>query len=207
MIDRAIIADDHPVFRDAMSRMVADLLPHAIISEASTMDEVRATAAINPIPGLFLLDLLFPGMNLKETVPNLKNRYPAASIIIISMLDDQDTADIAMASGADGFIGKSHPAAGMRDAILAVLSGKFVVLASSHGAALGMSRPVDLTARQTEVLSLMIENQSNKEIARALDISPFTVRIHVSTLLRVLNVQTRSEAATKAKALGLTPPH
>ena len=203
--ERIVVADDHPVFREGIVQLLAGRFPDAEISQASTMDEVMAVAAQGEPPELFILDLLFPGMKPQETLKVLRTQYPTASLVIVSMVDDEATINMVMEKGADGFVDKQVPSARMLDAIAQVRNGEFVVELSQPDSgwdAQGSEfSPVDLTARQRDVMTLIAQGKSNKEIARSLDISPYTVRIHVSALLRVLKVTSRAEAARKARAL------
>jgi DNA-binding NarL/FixJ family response regulator len=206
MSDKIIIADDHPVFRDGMCRLVGAALPDAQLFEAGTMAEVMEAVEAHGAPNLFMLDLLFPGMNPKETLPTLRQQCRKSSIIVVSMMDDEATIDRIMAYGADGYIVKSIPAPEMLAALMSVRSGEFVIARPSMAATTdhlpGPADVMDLTQRQREILSLISQGQSNKEIGRELELSPFTVRNHVSLLFRMLKVQSRLDLAAKADVLG-----
>lgn len=105
MTSRILIADDHPVFRDGMCRLIAAAFPAAELLEAGTMDEVLSLAAAGPAPDVFVLDLLFPGMNPPETLPQLRQQFPTSSLIVVSMLDDDATIRRVSVLGIDGYVG------------------------------------------------------------------------------------------------------
>lgn len=202
---RVIGADDHPVFREGMCRLLQRLMPTADILEAGTMVELLDLARAGPAPDSIFLDLLFPGLVLDRSIRALRDTVEATSIIVVSMVDDQATVDKVMAEGADGFIGKAVSPTDMGEAITAIRNGEFVVRrATSSIKALSTDQTSLslLTPRRREILRLVVEGKSNKEIARALDISPFTARFHVSALMRTLGVTTRAAAVAKALEAG-----
>lgn len=201
--EKIIVADDHPIFRDGMCRMIADLVPEAEIHEAGSMYDVLESVRTAGPPDLVFLDLLFPGMNPRETLPSFRQSCPKTSIVIVSMIDDENTINKVMTYGADGYIVKSIAAAEMQAAIGRIRAGDYVI-ARPQFASLAEQTPVlgemmDLTDRQREILSLIATGKSNKEIGRTLALSPFTVRNHVSLLFRILKVQSRAELAQHAR--------
>lgn len=185
--------------------MLQRLMPAAEIVEAGTMAELLDHARASPVLDSIFLDLLFPGLVLDRSIRTLRDAFEATSIIVVSMVDDQATVDKVMAEGADGFIGKAVSPGEMGEAIMAIRNGEFVVKRATSSVKALPPEQMSLsflTPRRREILRLVVEGKSNKEIARALDISPFTARFHVSALMRTLGVTTRAAAVAKALEAG-----
>lgn len=200
-----LVVDDHPMFREAVSHILRSRCPTALILEAGSMAEAEQHAAASP-PDLLMLDLLFPGMNPPDSIQQLRQAHPTASIVVVSMLEDPETASMAIASGADGFIAKSVNSDAFVAALDAIEAGEFVVKVSDGVSEPGTSPPwsgLPPTERQVQILNLIHQGKTNKEIGRSLAISPFTVRNHISVLFRIFGAAGRAELLKKALALGV----
>jgi DNA-binding NarL/FixJ family response regulator len=208
---RILIADDHPLYRDALEHVVSDIYPGADITSCASQDEVLAVVEGDDSFDLILLDLKLPGATGFTCLSLIRQRTPVTPVVIVSALEDARTTREAMEFGATGYLAKSSTKSTMHNALQLVMSGGvFMPAAAVSGNWLrrrSSSRQVQdkapghssLTERQQTVLGLMADGKSNKEIANDLSITEITVKAHVSAILRKLGVSNRVQAAMLAK--------
>ncbi|HEY2337887.1 MAG TPA: response regulator transcription factor [Burkholderiales bacterium] len=214
---KILIADDHALFRDGLRYMLAGLADEVTILEAKDSTEALATVGATPDLDLVLLDLAMPGMDGLAGLRALRGRRPALPVVILSASEEPIDVRRAIESGAMGFIPKASSSAVMLGALRLVLSGGVYVppayLARSRAGTTPITAPsadtLGLTPRQHDVLRLLGQGQSNKEIARVLGLAEGTVKLHISAILRALGVSNRTRAVVAAaRLLGLAadPP-
>lgn len=206
---RIIIADDHPLFRDALKQALEGAGLKLQIDEAGALDKViSALEAGQGAHDLILLDLKMPGVQGFSGLVYLRAQYPAIPVVVVSGNEDTDVMRRAVALGASGFIPKSSTVQTMRDAVAAVLNGAIWmppgVSAGGAGDAetdnLAM-RLATLTPQQVRVLMMLREGLLNKQIAYNLSVSEATVKAHVSAILQKLNVESRTQAVIAASRI------
>jgi DNA-binding NarL/FixJ family response regulator len=197
-----IVADDHPVFRDGLCALIRNAMPGAEVRAADSYEgAIRLARESNPSPAMFVLDLMFSRRSIMPELPALRRTFSRASIVVVSMVEDRTTIGTLMAHGLNGFINKSVPPQDIATALTGVRAGDVVICMPGEVAA----RVDSISERQLQVLSYMAEGRTNKEIALALSLSPFTVRVHVSALFQSLGVGSRAEAVAKGIKDGLIP--
>ncbi len=214
---KILIADDHPLFREAIHNVIQDGFPGSEILETADLDSALAMTLANDDLDLVLLDLNMPGMHGLNGLINLRNEAPTIPVVIVSAEQDKQVVLQAITYGACGFITKSSPRAQMTDAIEQILNGN-VYLPSDiirsqktttrrsqhHEQSIPPELLQALTRKQLLVLERMTKGESNKQIAYNLDIAETTVKAHVSAILRKLNVHNRVQAILSAGDIDFT---
>ena len=202
-----LVADDHPLFREAIADALRHMLDRVGVLEAGSMTEAIDQVAGASDIDLVLLDLRMPGMSGVKGVRALRRRRPDIPIAVISALDDSMVVQQCFDAGAIGYIPKSLPRASIADAIQTILDGGSFAPDESQvgngtaeeeeGATLDEAmrcRFELLTNQQWKVLELMAQGLLNKQIAYTIDVQLTTVKAHVSSLLQKLGVSRRTQA-------------
>ena len=194
---KLLIADDHPMVRDALKRTVLRLAPFAQLAEAQNFDGERT--ALADAPDLLLLNIRMRSMGGVDGVRLLCEAHPALRVIVASGEDDPLTLRflLALAPGVAGHVHKSGSADVLMDALSAVLAGDSHqpacdTAADFEGRGPARADASGLTPRQRQVLALLMRGQPNKLIARAMGLTEGTVRLHIAAILRALQARNRS---------------
>jgi DNA-binding NarL/FixJ family response regulator len=208
-VTRVLIVDDHPVFRDGLAGLLATVPEVQVVGTAGTAEE--AIAAVNETwPDVVLMDINLPGASGVEATRWVMQIAPATAVLVISMVDDDDSVFAALAAGARGYVLKGASATEITAALSTVAAGGAVfgagvasrMLARTPAPPSGsLPGQGDLTAREREVLDLLAEGASNRQIARALGVSLKTVQNHVSRILDKLQAPDRTQAVLRARGL------
>jgi len=209
---RVIIIDDHALFRDGLK----GLLEQRNIDVAGVAaDGKEGIELANEIrPDIILLDLRMPNMGGLDVLPILRKDLPTTPVVMLTTSNDESDLIRALRTGAQGYLLKDMEPDELVSALRDIEKGKNVVAADLTDALARMVQGEttlddddgpfsDLTPRETEILCLLAEGQSNKLIARNLGISDGTVKLHVKAILRKLNIHSRVEAAVMAVEHGL----
>lgn len=204
-----LLIDDHPLFRKALGMVLAQLADEIRLREAATVTEALDTLDRDKVVDLVLYDWFLPDGGGVRGLTSICQLLPTIPVVVISANEDPGTINTALAMGAQGYIPKSASTEIIGSALQLVLQGEIYVPSATlrhrrGNLPLPMSTLGDLlTARQEQVLSLLAEGHANKRIARRLGITEATVRVHVSGILRGLQVDNRTEAVVRARRLGL----
>ncbi len=216
---KILIVDDHPLIREALRHVLTALDDKFDLLEAE--DGATAFAAVDAHPelDLVLLDLALPDVDGFDALAQLRETHPGVPIVVLSASDHADTVMRAIDAGAMGFIPKTSSNQLLLNALKRVLSGHVYLPADILHRHQGMPeqtlprsgetlapRDIGLTARQAEVLALLVQGKPNKLICRALDLAEGTVKIHVTAILKALHVSNRTQAVIAVGKLGLKLP-
>ena len=205
---RILIADDHPMVRDALRSAVLYSCQATDVMEADRLDSVMQALEERGDLDLVLLDVNMPGMNGLGGLRTLRQRFPATPVVVVSAHEERRWVREAMESGAAGFIPKSTPRDAIAAALRQVLNGELYVPPQAADESVGEAEDAEtaeiarriatLTAQQLRVLELLGTGKLNKEIAFDLSITETTVKAHVSAILQKLKVYSRTQAVVIA---------
>ncbi|WP_421851876.1 response regulator [Oricola sp.] len=213
MAVQILVADDHPLFRDAIKSAIAVPLggetePPAV-TEAEDFNSAMKALDETPDIDLVLLDLSMPGSSGLSALVSVRAAHPAVPVIVVSGMDDASTVRRSIELGASGFISKSARTEAIRKGVADVLAGEITIplgmdLGSEHDAEINdlIQRIRTLTPQQARVLGMLGEGLLNKQIAYDLGVSEATIKAHVSAVLQKLNVDSRTQAVILLSKIG-----
>lgn len=210
MAIRALIADDHELFRSGMKQLLVDVLHAEDVREAESMDRALEILTNEGAGDLVLVDWRMPGMSGAESLAALRDGFPEAKVAVISAWEERSDILAALGAGVHGYIPKSLPSQQIAAALQGILDGHIFVppvMGKREGATGEGGGPFKLdqdklTLRQRDVLQELLKGLASKEIARTLDIAEGTVKIHLAAIYRALGVRTRAEAIAKMSKAG-----
>lgn len=199
---RVLIVDDHPIMRVGIAAIINARPDMVTVAEASSGEEAISIFAQHH-PDITLMDLRLPGISGVETIRRIRAAHPSACFVVLTTYEGDEDIYQALEAGARAYIIKGMQHEALVDALRRVVSGgKF--LPSPVSRALAERTPdSDLSAREREVLHLLVQGHSNKGIAAALGITEATVKSHVSVILLRLKVEDRTQAVVAALQRGL----
>jgi len=211
VVREILVADDHPLFREALRLALGRAVPGATVVEADTVAALLDAADRHPEADLLLLDLNMPGAQGFSALVQMRAHYPLLPVVIISANEDPTVIRRSIAHGAAGFVPKSSTVEEMVEALQTVLDGDVWVPESVDvdGPALEgaeadiASRLASLTPQQFRVLTMLSAGLLNKQIAYELGVSEATVKAHMTAIMQKLGATNRTQAVVLAQGLGL----
>ena len=199
---RVLIVDDHPMMRLGIAAIVNDQTDMTVTAQAGTGEEAVAEYRRSK-PDVVLMDLRLPGMSGVDAIRAIRREHPRARLVVLTTYEGDEDVHQALEAGAHGYLIKGMSPESLVDAVRRVHAGSRF-LAPPVARALAARNPnSDLSAREREVLALIVGGKSNREIAAALGITDGTVKCHVTTLLDRLGVSDRTQAVVAALHRGI----
>ena len=206
-----LLIDDHPMLRSGLKQLIALDERLQVVAEAGNGIDGLTLAQLHD-PDLILLDLNMPGLNGLDTLTQLREIALSGRVVVFSVSDNEEDVISALKRGADGYLLKDMEPEALLKALHQAAAGQIVLsealtpilVARLREAQPGQTRDINqLTRREREILQLISDGMTNKAIARKLDISESTVKVHVKYLLKKMNLKSRLEAAVWALQNGL----
>lgn len=207
--ENIIIADDHPLFRQALLNNLKPHFEQCRWHEAQNVDELEEQLKEQPSIDLLLLDLNIPGAHGFNTLIHVRSHFPEIPVVVVSAYEDSQTVQQAMQYGAMGFIPKSTPTEKIIEGIESVLAGNnwSPVLPKTNSAESDndiSQRVASLTQQQYRILMMFADGLLNKQIAYDLNVSEATIKAHATAIFRKLNVRNRTQAVIAISQLSLS---
>lgn len=214
MTKKIIIADDHPLFSEALKGILSNVLPEADIDLAFDVEQLQKIAERNGETALLLLDLNMPGAVGFSALSWFIGNYPRTPVIMISASDDAGTVRKALDFGAAAYIDKSSGQTVIGECVLAVLSGQTglhpnLQISQRHTQLEAIdtaSAIASLTPQQLKVTSMLVEGLLNKQIAYELNVKEATIKAHMTEIMRKLGVHSRTQAVLVLSQLAADSP-
>jgi two-component system nitrate/nitrite response regulator NarL len=205
----ALIVEDHPLYRDALTQLLRRLFGDSAVAAASSAEEGLKLAQSAVDLRIILLDPGLPGMKGFEAITAFRRACPAVALIAISASEERRDAEAALRAGATAFVSKAVSNDMVSDLVRRVTAGEIgkpVWVTPTGVSELEPGSATELlTPRQVEILVLLCRGLPNKEIGLRLGLAEVTVKMHVSSVFRVLGVANRTQAVLEARRLGLHP--
>lgn len=204
--ERFLVADDHPMVRDALASALGQSFVGAQFTMAGTLAQAQAALDRQPDTDAVLLDLDMPGMDGLTGLARLRAEHPTVPIIIVSAAREAGVVQRAYEFGASAYIDKSASLEEIASIVRAVLDGEIFAPPDAVAGDSFAQRAAQLTPQQWRVLALMVQGDQNKQIAHKLGVGEATVKAHVTVILRKLGVRSRTQAVIEARGLALPGP-
>ena len=213
---KVLIVDDHTLVRHGIALLVKECFAEAEVREAGSADEAIEVLK-EDAPDVALVDVRMPERDGLDLLREVKGTWPKVPVIMLTTFDHSTYVKQALADGADGYMLKDASPEDLDQAIRVAISGGGNVLSARAIRSLFEAnapaenekdqhvRPESLTQRETDILALLAEGRSNREIARALYLSEKTVKAHLAAVFRKLGVANRTQAAMAAVTMGMGP--
>jgi DNA-binding NarL/FixJ family response regulator len=204
---RILVVGDHPVVREGLASILATQPDFEVAGEAGSGAEAVLQAA-SLSPDVVLMDLEMPGVDGMEAIRRLRERDPGVRVVVLTAFDTDERIVAAIRAGAQGYLLKGAPRADIFRAVRVVREGGSLIepLVASKLLRRVREDPDELTAREREVLALIVRGLPNRDIAAALFVAERTVKFHVSSILAKLGAANRTQAVARARERGLVPP-
>ncbi|MCC7516744.1 MAG: response regulator transcription factor [Pseudomonadales bacterium] len=211
MSARIIIADDHPLFRNALSLAVKQVVQDAELLECDSIGSLENLLSEQSDIDLILLDLRMPGANGFSGLVLIRKQYPDIPVVVISASDDHSIMQRAIDYGAAGFIPKATDLGQISTALAAVMNGALwlpvtTTQTNNNAEHEFAQRLKTLTPQQLRVFMMLTKGLLNKQIAGEVNVSEATVRTHMTAIFRKLGVRNRTQAVLAAGYLDIDDP-